>query len=76
MSQQIQANNLATTFGVFEAANSFVAMAIWFTWQDGGAGNFGVFDASGNPKIAYTNYQFYQQYEGYYTNGQTTCSRA
>src|ERR1039458_2123343 len=71
VSQQIQANNLATTFGVFEAGNSYVPMAIWFNWQDSTAANlyFGVLDVNGNRKIACTNYQFYQEYEGYYTNG-------
>ncbi len=71
VSQQTQANNLATAFIVIEAANSYVALASWFNWEDSPAANlyFGVFDQNGAAKTAYQQYQFYQEYEGYYTNG-------
>jgi hypothetical protein len=69
VSQSAQDANLVAAFTAIEAPNSFVAMAIWFTWEDGGAGNFGVLTSSGQPKTAYPDYQFWEQYEGYYTNG-------
>lgn len=71
VSQQTQANNLATAYGIFEGTNSYVPMAIWFNWQDspGASLYFGILDQNGNPKTAYANYQFYQQYEGYYASG-------
>jgi hypothetical protein len=70
VSQSVQANNLATAFDVFEGS-SYVPMAIWFNWQDSASANlyFGVFDQNDKPKIAYTNYQFYEEYEGYYIDG-------
>ncbi len=69
VSYSVQDQNLVTAFSVIEASGSYVALASWFTWQDGGAGNWGILDSSGNQKPSYNDYKFYQQYEGYYING-------
>jgi hypothetical protein len=69
VSQSVQQANLNTAFGVIETNPSLISHAIWFDWQDGGAGNYGVLDGSGNPKSSYASYQFQEQFEGYLSNG-------
>lgn len=69
VSTNTQDANLKTAFGVFETNPQIVSHAIWFDWQDGGAGNYGILDGNGNHKLSYADYQFYEQYEGYYSNG-------
>lgn len=69
VSQSVQNQNLNTAFGVIEGDYGTISHAVWFDWQDGGAGNYGVLDSSGNPKTAYPSYQYQEQYEGYWSSG-------
>jgi hypothetical protein len=48
-----------------------VKMGSWFEWQDNPSANlyFGILDPNNNPKTAYTDYAYWQEYEGYYING-------
>jgi hypothetical protein len=69
VSQSVQDQNLNTAFGVIENDYTSVSHAIWFDWQDGGAGNYGVLTSSGAHKTAYPDYQYWEQYEGYLING-------
>src|SRR5579885_1510184 len=66
VSQSVQAANLTTTFNWCNvgATGAYVKYASWFTWQDGGAGNFGLIDSSGNHKISYGNFGNEAHYEG------------
>ncbi|HEV2329859.1 MAG TPA: PA14 domain-containing protein [Verrucomicrobiae bacterium] len=76
---QIQADDMATTFNTMFVGGSgeFVKYASWYTWQDqanGGSCNntgsgFGVLDVNGNKKTDYSNFQFWEAYEAYYSNG-------
>jgi hypothetical protein len=69
VSTNTQNQNLNTAFGVIEGDYKSVSHAIWFNWQDGGAGDYGVLYGSGAPKLSYASYQYQEQYEGYYING-------
>jgi hypothetical protein len=66
VSQNIQAANLTTTFNWCNvgAVSAYVKYASWFTWQDGGAGNFGLIDGSGNHKTSYVNFGNEANYQG------------
>jgi hypothetical protein len=66
VSQSVQAANLTTTFNWCNvgATSAYVKYASWFTWKDGGAGNFGLEDSSGNHKTSYANFGNEANYQG------------
>jgi hypothetical protein len=71
VSQSVQDSNLKTSFNVIETNPSLVSHAIWFQWQDNPAAGlyYGVLDSNGNAKTSYADYKFFEQYEGYWSNG-------
>jgi hypothetical protein len=66
VSQSVQAANLTTTFNWCNvgATSAYVKYASWFTWKDGGAGNFGLEDGNGNHKTSYANFGNEANYQG------------
>jgi hypothetical protein len=66
VSQSVQAANLTTTFNWCNvgAVGAYVKYASWFTWKDGGAGNFGLIDANNNHKTSYVNFGNEANYQG------------
>jgi len=66
VTQSIQAANLTTTFNWCNvgATSAYVKYASWFTWQDGGAGDYGLVDSSGNHKTSYGNFGSEANYQG------------
>lgn len=65
VSQSVQAANLTTALNDFNVGTvSYIKYASWFTFQDGGAGNYGLLDSSGNHKTSYGNYGSEAHYEG------------
>lgn len=66
VSQSVQAANLTTAFNDFNigASGAYIKYGSWFTWQDGGAGNFGLIDSGGTHKASYGNFGNEAHYEG------------
>src|SRR5450756_1311186 len=66
VSQSVQAGNLTTAFSDYNTGGSgaYIKYASWFTWQDGGAGNYGLLDSSGTHKTSYGNFGNEANYQG------------
>src|SRR5262249_26074995 len=62
----VQGSNMTTSLNAYntQGAGSYVKFASWYNWQDGGGADFGLFDTSGNPTPAYTNFSNEAHYEG------------
>ncbi|HEV2320087.1 MAG TPA: hypothetical protein VGV18_10075 [Verrucomicrobiae bacterium] len=72
VSQSVQDQNMNTAFGVIEGGSyNYVKHAIWFQFADNCAAGmyYGVVDCNYNPKTAYNDSIYWQQYEGYRANG-------
>ena len=69
VSTNVQDSNLNTAFNAIAADYGTVSRACWFVWQDGSAGNWGVLTSGGAKKLSYADYQYQQQYEGYWYSG-------
>ncbi|MDB6021323.1 MAG: hypothetical protein JWQ04_1180 [Pedosphaera sp.] len=66
-----QADNLATAFSTMNVGGSgaYIKYASWFTWKDGGAGDYGVLYSNGTQKPDYANFVFWETYQGYWSDG-------
>ena len=71
VSTNVQDGNLNTAFNAIVSDYGLVSHALWFDWQDGSAGNWGVLNSSGGKKGSYGDYQYQEQFEGYWINGTT-----
>ena len=67
--EDTQDQNLRIAFAAIEQ-RPHVQMTIWFRWQDvlNPRLLYGVLDAAGNQKQSYAGYQFYQSYEGRFSD--------
>ena len=72
VSQAVQDQDLRIAFAAIEQ-RPHVKLTTWFRWQDvaNPSLKYGVLDTSGNPKQSYAGYQYYQTYEGRYSDHTT-----
>jgi hypothetical protein len=70
VSEAVQDQNLVSAFQTIDQT-PYVAMAIWFQWQDNPAGGlyYGVVDPNGNPKQAFSDYVHYETVQGRFADG-------
>jgi len=71
ISEDTQHQDLRIAFAAIEQ-RAHVQMTIWFRWQDVDVVNppllYGVLNPAGNQKQSYAGYQFYQSYEGRFSD--------
>ncbi len=77
VSQSTQDQDMNISFGVIEGGNvNYVQTAIWFQWQDNPAAGlyYGVIDSSGNPKVCYNDFVYWEEYQGFNADGSINSS--